>query len=232
MKEDNQYTLLFLCGGTGTRMGAETPKQFLNFMGKPVLVHTLERIERIDLITNIVIVCAPKYQADIENMLSQYGITKPVRFADAGQTRQASVFSGLKEVHTELMILHEAARPLVKQEDFESFIQFPYKNATFGSSIPYSVIRGHNSVEGILDRSELINVQLPQKFETRLLREAHEKALSEGVTFTEDAGMIARYFPDVEVGICRGPEYDIKLTTPIDMEIGAVLFEHYFKDKK
>lgn len=228
MANSKQYTLLFLSGGTGSRMGSSVPKQYMELAGKPIVMHILERIERIESIAEIVIVCAPEYREHLEAIILKSGIKKRICFANAGNTRQESVRSGLREVTSELMILHEAARPFVKQEDFERLIDFPKLNATFGRSIPFSVIRGHSNIEGILDRTELVNVQLPQKFETRLLKEAHEKAFVEKKTFTEDAGMIFHYFPQVEVGICEGPEYDIKLTTPMDFSYGNLIYNTYF----
>ena len=57
----------------------------------------------------------------------------------------------------------------------------------YGMAIPFTVIKGHETVEGILDRSQLVNVQLPQKFHTKILKEAHQKAYEENRFFTEDA---------------------------------------------
>ena len=85
------YTLLFLSGGTGTRMHNAVPKQYMLLAGKPVIMHILERVDQIDRISDVVIVCADEYISSIELMLNQYGVRKPVRFAPAGATRQASV---------------------------------------------------------------------------------------------------------------------------------------------
>ena len=226
---NKEYTLLFLSGGVGTRMGGSAPKQYLDLAGKPVIVHTLERVEQIPCIVDMVIVCALEYEAHIRTLLDNYGISKPVRFACAGATRQESVRNGLARVEKDDIVLHESARPFVKKEDFERLIASPHRNATFGNSIPFSVVKGHGRYEGLLDRSELVNVQLPQKFDAALLKEAHRKALCDKKEFTEDASMIYHYFPDTYVEICKGMDYDIKLTTQIDMVVGEKIYEEVFR---
>ena len=226
------YTLLLLSGGVGSRMHNAVPKQYMLLAGKPVIMHILERVDQIDRISEVVVVCANEYKPVIELMLNQYGVMKPVRFAPAGATRQASVWSGLQLVNTDDILLHESARPFVKVEDFNRILDVKQRNATLGYSIPFSVLQGHTKVEGILNRDELFNVQLPQKFETRLIREAHRKAIAEGLEFTEDAGMVFRYFPETEIEICQGMDYNIKLTTHIDMLAGEQIYDEIFRRRK
>lgn len=226
------FTLILLSGGSGTRMHQAVPKQYMLLAGKPVIMHILERLDGISAISDIVIVCVPEYEGRIAEMASQYGIKKPIRFAPAGQTRQESVWSGLSIVSNSDVIIHEAARPFVKAEDFEEIIRCPERNATFGLDIPFTVLRGHENVEGVLTRSELFNVQLPQKFETTLLKEAHEKARSEGMAFTEDASQVFHYFPETRIHILKGRDYNVKLTTRIDMLAGEIIYDDVFRRRK
>ena len=212
-------------------MHNSVPKQYMLLAGKPVIMHILERVEKIKDIVEVVIVCAKEYETSINLMLNQYGISKRVHFAPAGVTRQESVRNGLALVETDDMILHEAARPFVKKEDFERLISVPERNATFGLSIPFSVLKGHDYVEGLLERSELFNVQLPQKFQTSLLRDVHARAAEEGREFTEDAGMIHRYHPDIPIRVVEGMDYDVKLTTRIDMLAGEQIYDYVFRGR-
>jgi len=226
------YTLVLLSGGVGARMKKEIPKQYLLLAGKPVIMHILERINKVKEIAKIVIVCKEEYRASIKLMLVQYNITVPVKFAKAGDTRQESVKSGLEFVTTENVILHEAARPFVSERDFIRLIEEPGKNVTFGTTIPFTVIKGHERVEGILDRSELVNVQLPQKFDANLLKEAHDKAAQEKRVFTEDAGLVYYYYPNTKIKICEGMDYNIKLTTSMDLMTGEIIYKEYFARRK
>ena len=226
------YTLLFLSGGVGSRMHNSVPKQYMLLAGKPVIMHILERVDQIDEIEDVVVVCVKEYEASISLMVKQYGIRKKVVYAPAGVTRQESVRNGLAMVHNEDVIVHEAARPFVKVEDFKRLIAVEERNATFGASIPFTVLKGHEYVEGLLERSELVNVQLPQKFETRLLKEVHERAAAEKREFTEDAGMICLYHPEVPIKVCEGMDYDIKLTTHIDMLAGEQIYADVFSGRR
>ena len=226
------YTLVLLSGGRGTRMKKDIPKQYLLLAGKPVIMHILERIDKIKEITEVVIVCTDEYVSPIKMMLVQYNITVSVKFAKAGDTRQASVKSGLEFVTTDKVILHEAARPFVSEKDFIKLIEEPYENATYGATIPFTVIKGHEIVEGILDRSELVNVQLPQKFDTEILREVHNRADQEKKPFTEDAGLVHYYYPGLKIKICEGMDYNIKLTTSMDLITGEMIYKEYFARRK
>lgn len=226
------YTLVLLSGGRGTRMKKDIPKQYLLLAGKPVIMHILERIDKIKEITEVVIVCTDEYVSSIKMMLAQYNIAVSVKFARAGDTRQASVKSGLEFVTTDKVILHEAARPFVSEKDFIKLIEEPCENAMYGVTIPFTVIRGHETVEGILDRSELVNVQLPQKFDTEILREAHNRAAQEKKPFTEDAGLVHYYYPDIKIKICEGMDYNIKLTTSMDLITGEMIYKEYFARRK
>ncbi len=226
------YTLVLLSGGIGSRMQNNIPKQYMLLAGKPMIMHVLEKVDSIESILKIVIVCANEYQSSINLMLDQYGIRKPVVFAPAGKTRQASVLSGLKKVETSDVIIHEAARPFVKIDEYKELIDDPDENAMIGSDIPFTVVEGHEHLEGILDRSILVNVQLPQKFNTKLIRDAHLKAESEGKNFTEDASLLFHYSPKTKIKIIKGKEYNIKVTTRIDMLAGEIIYDEIFRRRK
>lgn len=173
------YSAILLSGGTGTRMRKDIPKQYLLLGGKPMIIHTIERFDRLDAVDEIVIVCAPEYEDSLKLMVHQYNVLKNVIFAESGETRQASVYSGLKASNQADVIIHEAARPFATIDDFERLIASENRNAILGYDIPFTVVKGHDEITGILDRSELVNVQLPQKFEKSLLIECHEMAVKE-----------------------------------------------------
>lgn len=226
------YTLVLLSGGSGSRMHNNIPKQYMLLAGKPMIMHVLEKINSIASITKVIIVCADAYRSFISRMLEQYGIDKAIEFASAGNTRQASVLSGLKKVETSNVIIHEAARPFVKVEDYQELINERVENAMIGLYIPFTVVKGHDNVEGILDRSSLVNVQLPQKFNTELIRNAHLKAEAENRQFTEDASLLFYYNPETKIKIVKGKEYNIKVTTRIDMLAGEIIYDEFFRRRK
>ena len=226
------YSIILLSGGTGSRMHNPIPKQYMLLAGKPVIMHSIERIDKIEDISEMIIVCADEYVSSIRLMLEQYGISKSTLFATAGESRQASVLSGLQKVTNETVIIHEAARPFVKTEDFNNIISEPCENVSYGLQIPFTVIKGKEYLQESLNRDELRNVQLPQKFNKELLRQSHEKALKDGLAFTEDATLVAHYVPSTKIKIISGMEYNLKLTTRMDLLLGEQIYEEYFRRKK
>ncbi len=208
------------------------PKQYMLLAGKPVIMHSLERIDKIEEISEVIIVCADEYVSSIRLMLEQYGISKHTYFAAAGESRQASVMSGLQLVKNDSVIIHEAARPFVRTEDFVTIINEPCENVSFGLQIPFTVIKGMDYLTESLNRDELRNVQLPQKYNTKLLLQSHEKAIKDGTTFTEDATLVFHYMPSTKIKIISGMEYNLKLTTRMDLLLGEQIYEEYFRRKK
>lgn len=223
------YTIVLLSGGVGSRMHNAIPKQYMLLAGKPMIMHVLEKVDCLDSVKKIVIVCADEYRTSISLMLEQYGVRTPVEYALAGETRQASVLSGLRRVETENVIIHEAARPFVTVEDYQKLIEDESENTIVGIDIPFTVVRGHECIEGILTRSELVNVQLPQKFKTKTILEAHLKAEKESRTFTEDASLLFYYNSKMKIKIIQGKDYNIKITTRMDMLAGEVIYDEIFR---
>lgn len=219
------FTLVLLAGGKGTRMQNQIPKQFLMLAGKPIILHVLEKVEKIDKIKEIVIVCEEKYREKIESYRLDYRLNKSVLYADAGKTRQESVYNGLKLVKTDNIIIHEAARPLVTKNEFEKLVECKEKNVTYTYSIPYTVLKTDGQcISGLLDRDELVNIQLPQKFETSKLRHSHEMAIKDNKIFTEDASMVFYYIGE-KINIIKGSQYNLKITEPLDLILAEYLYK-------
>ena len=227
-----KYSFILLSAGKGMRFGRNTPKQYLPFSGKPMLVHSLERIDKIFEIEEVVIVCNDEYIDCIKGYLSSYCISKKVVFAKGGDTRQGSVYNGLLKCSYDNIIIHEAARPLVSLQDYRKLINCDIENVSYTYSIPYTVLKKdlNENISGILKREELVNIQLPQKFNKKDLLFAHEKALQDGKVFTEDASMVY-YYLNKEIYCLQGKSYNVKMTEYIDLLYGEMLIrEGIFKE--
>lgn len=222
---------LILSGGKGTRMKNIVPKQYLLLAGKPMIMHSIERLDSISQINEIIIVCEKNFESSLELMMKQYNITTPIRFAPAGLTRQESVYSGLQMVNNESVIIHEAARPFVLKNDFLRLINDEANNITYGYEIPFTVVKGKDYISETLIRNELKNIQLPQKFNTKTLLQAHNIAKENNEQFTEDASMISTYKLD-NVKILNGTSYNIKITEPIDFLLGEMIYKETIRGRK
>lgn len=225
------FSFILLAGGNGKRMQNHTPKQFLMLAGKTVIVHTMERIDSIEEISEVIVVCQPQYRSVIQKYKDAFGLNKPYIYADAGTSRQESVLNGLLVSSCDHVLIHEAARPFVKREEFLSLIHFPNDNAIMTAPINYTVIKGRREVEGVLEREELKNVQLPQKFHRQTLLEAHLKARDEGRLFTEDASLLY-VMGNISAFFVSGTVYNLKITDPIDLSIGEIIYKEYFMERR
>lgn len=216
--------MIVLAGGVGKRIGRPVPKQFLLLGGNPLLVHVLEKARALPQISDVVITCPANFLDETREVIANHGFDERFRCIEGGASRQESVYRGLEALEgCDSVVIHEAVRPLVTIDEFRSLLEAPDENAMFGIPIPFTVLKGHDYVEGLLERSELVNVQLPQKFEAARLREAHEAARRDGATFTEDASLFVRY-TDAPVRILPGSERNVKITVPTDLIIAEAIY--------
>ena len=221
-----KYSLVLLSAGKGVRFGKSTPKQYLMFAGKPMIVNTMENVDNIDQIQEVVVVCSPEDVNLIKKYISSYHLTKKYVFVNGGETRQESVYNGIKEASSENVIIHEAARPLVTKADFETLINNEEQNVSYTYTIPYTVLKKNemDCISDVLNRKELVNIQLPQKFEKEKLIKAHELARSENKTFTEDASLLYYYLKE-RIHCLNGKVYNIKMTEYVDLFYGEALIK-------
>lgn len=219
-----QYSFILLSGGIGKRMQLNIPKQFLLLAGKPIFIHVLEKIDVIPEIKEIIIPCPKEFISKTLDIINDYGFAKPIHCIEGGESRQESVYRGLVEASFDNVIIHEAVRPFVSQEEFKTLILEKNVNAIFGLDIPFTVLQGKKVVEGNLERDQLINVQLPHKYNTKKLMYAHQCACDDGLEFTEDASLYFHYY-NSEITILKGSEYNIKITKPIDRKIAEAIYK-------
>jgi 2-C-methyl-D-erythritol 4-phosphate cytidylyltransferase len=218
------YTLVLLNGGSGRRMGAARPKQFLTVNGIPILVYSLVAAEAVAEIDQIVLNFPEGWRDEVEGLVHDYAIRTRVDLVPAGTTRQESVARALDLCVNDDVVLHEAARPLVRAEDFSRLIRSPEPNVSLMAPIPFTVAPVDpetRSVTGYLDRALLRNVQLPQKFRLADLRAGHAFAAGQDHVFTEDATLLAE--AGFEVHYVDGPDRNIKVTTPTDIHLANAL---------
>jgi len=220
-------SVLLLSGGIGARMQKSIPKQHLLLFGRPIIIHSLERIDKLVDIDKIVITCNKNHIDDLKEMTKMYGFKNEIIIIEGGKSRQESVQKGLMEINTPSVLIHEAARPFVRLKEFEKLIDSKEQNITYGVDIPYTVLmRKGDFITENLNRSSLINIQLPQKFNTLKLKRAHLEAIQNKKTFTEDTSLLLDFFGK-KIKIFKGTEFNIKITNPIDYKIAEIIYKDY-----
>jgi 2-C-methyl-D-erythritol 4-phosphate cytidylyltransferase len=213
----------------GTRMGGETPKQFLDLDGVPILLHTLRRLASCEAITDIILATRADEIARLEELCRQEKFRQPIRVVKGGATRQESVSAALEHVSddTELVAVHDAVRPFVTREQILRVIEEARKcdAAILGipamdtikevkrASLPEDVAL----ITATIPRERVVLAQTPQVFRTKLLQEAFAKAAADQVNASDEAGLVERL--GHEVHVVHGSERNIKITKPADMEL-------------
>lgn len=218
------YSAILLNGGIGKRFGAPSPKQFVKVNGVPILVYPLVAMDATEQIGQIVINYPPGWRDAVEQIIADYAIKTPVEFVEAGASRHESVAKMVPHCQYDDVIVHEAARPMVATEDFETLVAAPGHNVAYVLPIPFTVAPidvAAQKFAGYLERDTLRNVQLPQKFRRTDLAEAHDYAKREGVEFTEDATLVAA--AGFDVATLTGKEKNIKVTGPLDVHVASYL---------
>ncbi len=216
--------MIVLAGGIGKRIGRPFPKQFLLLGGKPLIVHVLEKARAIPEIERVVITCPENHLEATRELVDNHGLGPKFECILGGDSRQASVYNGLLALDgLDSVIIHEAVRPLVTTAEFRALIEADDENAMYGIAIPFTVLKGREYVEGLLERDELVNVQLPQKFHRGKLLAAHEAARRDGAIFTEDAGLFYKYAGE-PVRILPGSDQNIKITVPTDTVTAEAIY--------
>jgi 2-C-methyl-D-erythritol 4-phosphate cytidylyltransferase len=234
----NRVTAVLPAAGLGTRMGADTPKQFLALDGVPLLLFTLRRLAASPLITDFVIATRVE---EIDSVTSSAGAEKlaqPVSVVRGGDTRQDSVANALAEVspESEFILVHDAVRPLVTLSQIERVIAeaeacdaailgIPAMDTVKEvkrASLPNDVAL----VTATIPRERVVLAQTPQVFRASLLLEAFARARQDGVTASDEAGLVERLGRDVHVVV--GSERNLKITRPGDMELA----EFYLRQER
>ncbi len=215
--------------GLGTRMGAETPKQFLEFDGVPLVILTLRRLASCPTITDIIIATRADGVAALDARIRDEKLAQSVRVVRGGDTRQDSVAQALREIpeDTEIVLVHDAVRPFVTREQIERVIAEARQRHAVILGIPAmdtvkevkraSLPQDVALITATIPRERIVLAQTPQAFTTKLLKEAFARAASDGVNASDEAGLVERMGHDVHVVL--GSERNIKITRPSDMDL-------------
>lgn len=217
--------VIIVAAGSGSRMGAALPKQYIELRGKPVLIHTLERFKSFDPDMNVVVVLAPDHKEFWEDMAESHEIARGLSVAMGGASRYDSVKNGLALVdQASLVGIHDAVRPLVSQDTLERCYNAALSK---GSGIP--VIDMDESVRKLdkyggsiaMDRSGLRRVQTPQVFRSERIKQAYRQPYNN--TFTDDATVYEKVYG--APNLVEGNRENIKITTPTDMLLAGLLID-------
>jgi 2-C-methyl-D-erythritol 4-phosphate cytidylyltransferase len=228
--DDHPMThLLIPAAGIGKRMGGDRNKLRLTLAGKPLLAWTLLATEAAEQISWIGIIGQPPDFPVWEELLHTLALTKPVELIQGGDTRQESVYNGLQALPTtaERVLIHDGARCLATPELFNRCAIALHHTLGFVAAVPVKdtikVVNDQRQIQSSPDRATLWAAQTPQGFQVPKLKECHEIGRQQGWEVTDDAALFERLGLPVE--IVEGEETNLKLTTPTDLAIAALILQ-------
>lgn len=219
--------LLVPAAGAGTRLGADFPKALIDLGGKPMLARTLEHAIIPEFHAPTLITAPPEMLGLFRDTLRPWLSKTAYRLVAGGAERQISVANGLAllDEDTEIVVIHDAARPFVAAESIRASVRAAaeYGAATVAIPVSDTILEGDDTgfLERTPDRRRLWACQTPQTFRTGIIREAHHRAVEEGLVMTDDASLARRY--GAPVRLVMGTPLNFKITTAADLQLARLI---------
>ena len=209
-------------GGKGKRGGTETPKQYLRFHGKELIVCTLEVFQKNNFVNEIIIAAEPAYFSLLKEIKEKFRLTKISKIVEGGVERQDSVYNALKAIKADdndLVAVHDAARPLLPENILTNAIKTAKEkgNALVCVKARDTLLKGDKIVKEYVDRTEMYYVQTPQIFRYEDLMKAMKKAYEKNFIGTDESMLIKEL--GININIVEGSMLNFKVTTATDIEM-------------
>jgi 2-C-methyl-D-erythritol 4-phosphate cytidylyltransferase len=218
--------------GSGSRLGGQTPKQFLNIGSAPILAHTMQRFIECDDIGALAIALPADRLDEFRERHRSVKIPKPIFYVQGGAERSDSILNALEavaELNPEIVAVHDAVRPFVTSAQISAVIAKAKEVGAAILALPATdTIKEVEDglIQRTLDRRRIWRAQTPQAFGYDLLMRANKEAraahLPSALT-TDDSLLVERL--GATVAVVEGSPNNIKITTPEDLILAEKLFE-------
>lgn len=222
---------VIIAAGSGSRMGQDIPKQFLNVNDKPVLLYTLEGFQRHPDIDEITLVCLDGWQNVVDAYARQFGIDKLARVVAGGASGQESIRNGVFALEgvagpDDLVVIHDGIRPLVDDHVLSDVVRVARERGNAVTSLPYNeqifVVSEDDpsTTSRFIPRETLRRVSTPQAYRFGELDAAYHEAFERGVGidgshYTNTMMVVLGH----TLNFADGSDRNIKLTTRDDLEM-------------
>lgn len=215
---------VFVAGGSGTRMGGDTPKQFLELGGVPILQRSIERFLEAEPDAHIITVLPAQHMTTWKELCTKYAASFSQMLVTGGMTRFHSVRNALEKVPDGAIVaIHDGVRPLVTPALVRRMLDAMAAPDGPRALIPVvpvtDTIRSLDPALPSPDRSKLAAVQTPQMFLFEVLKEAYSQPFDPA--FTDDASVVER--AGTPITTIPGERFNLKITTPEDYRLAKLL---------
>ena len=219
MISNKTVTGIILVAGNSTRFGKNRNKNFELINGKTILLYSINAFEKNEYIDNIIIVIKQVDREIVQKIIEEEKIKKKIDIVIGGSSRQESVYNAIKTATSDIVIIHDGARPAIKQEYITKCIEemYNFKGVTIGvkSKDTIKITDDNGIVIDTTKRSNSWIIQTPQCFDRRILLDLHEKYKKTEVT--DDCMLLEK--GGYKVKIIEGDYTNIKVTTYSDINI-------------
>ena len=232
MKQSRNIALI-LAGGTGERMHAVVPKQFMEIDGESVLLHTMHAFQQHPLIHEILLVCTPEWEPFVRSEAERGGINKLSGIVGAGESSFASARNGIeylaeKEADPDTIVLvHDAVRPLITQDIISRNIAVCLTRGNAITALPsheaYLVTADGRSSDSFQPREGLMRAQTPHTFPLVTLRQMIQLADERGIKTSQSIFTLAGELGIAPLHIAQGDLRNFKITEQSDILIYRAL---------
>ena len=215
---------VFVAGGSGTRMGGDVPKQFLDLGGIPILQRSVERFLDAAPDSRVIVVLPERHLDQWQELCLQHAVSFPQTIVHGGMTRFHSVQNALEKVPDGAIVsIHDGVRPLFTPGLVRAMLdrmQLPGGPQALIPAVPVTdTLRSTDPSLPAPDRSRLVAVQTPQMFLSEVLKQAYRQPYD--TAFTDDASVAERAGARIE--LFPGEKYNLKITTPEDLALARLL---------
>ena len=220
-------SVIIVAAGTGSRMNASIPKQFIELDGKPILMHTILRFYEYDPGIKIILVLSENEIETWNNLVKKYSFLIKHAIVKGGEKRFHSVKNGLRTINEKCIVaIHDGVRPLCTNSLIKRCFEEAEKKSNAVPAIPiYETIR---KVEGeknfLVTRENFKIIQTPQCFDSALLINAYQNSATEN--FTDDATVFES--DGNKIHLVEGEKNNIKITIQEDLIIASTLNKKLF----
>jgi len=215
-------TAIIVAAGSGTRFGSTVPKQFLEILGTPLVVHTVKQFEFCSTVDEIILVLPAEEIENFHSIIEKYNLKKIVKVIPGGKTRAESVLNGFAAIDSkaaEIVAVHDGARPLVSPEEITRTIERARHSgaACLVAAVTDTIKKvSGGKIIGTINRTKLRRALTPQAFRYEILKLAFENAdLSEAAT--DECFLVEKI--GYEISAVEGSARNIKVTNQEDLQI-------------
>jgi len=214
-------SIIITAGGIGKRMNANRPKQFIKLGDRTILQRTIECFYQFDQTSQILLTLPQDWISYWEEECQRSGFVVPHQIIEGGAERYDSIKNALGYVTGDVVLVHDGVRPFANHKTISGVIGALQTSGAVAPvlKIKHSLRKGNQYDNTAIPRSDFWEVQTPQGFQRTIIESAYELLFD--ATITDDATLVEK--SGTKVVLVEGNEENIKITTPFDLKIAAVM---------